>query len=124
MSINIQAAEEYVRRIIPSAIPLCGEINTLGTYLLFDTLTVNNGFTEDVTYYFQCYVAVSTPTRNKGLMYDGLSDVLTQLIQAQQQEQRIELKTAQPFSSNRLIIYQIQIAVTPPLIPRCDEDTL
>lgn len=122
MSIDIQKAEDYLRAIIPKAIPLSGEINTMGTYLLFNTLSVNNGFTDDVTYNFNCYVAISTPSRRKGLIYDALSEVLTSLIEAQQQDMQIEVKAAQPFSSNKLIIYQLGIAVTPPLETLCDTE--
>ncbi|KJY83287.1 hypothetical protein TW81_09825 [Vibrio galatheae] len=113
--VDIKKAEAYLRNIIPKAIPLTGEINTVGTYLLFNTITINNGFTEDVTYNFNCYIAISSPSRSKGLIYDGLSEVLSKLIQAQQQEQQVEVKAAKPFSSNKLIIYQLGIAVTPPI---------
>ncbi len=113
--IDIKKAENYLHSIIPRAIPLSGEINAMGTYLLFNTLTVNNGFIDDVTYNFSCYIAISSPSKRKELMYDGLSDVLTNLIAAQQAEQQIEVKAAQPFSHNKLIIYQLNIAVTPPL---------
>lgn len=49
---------------------------------MFNTITVNNAFIDDVTYNFHCYVAVNS---------------------------------ANPFSSGKLIIYQLSIAVTPPL---------
>lgn len=116
MSIDIQKAEDYLRSVIPKVIPLSGEINALGTYLLFNTIKVNNGFTEDITYNFSCYVAISTPSKQKKRIYDELSNVLTKLVEAQQADEQVEVKAAKPFmNGKKLLIYQLDIAVTPPL---------
>lgn len=113
MSIDIQKAQDYLCTIIPKAVPLAGEIDAIGTYLLFNTIMVHNGFTEDATYHFNCYIAVSSPSGNKELIYDDLSEVLTNLIKAQQADQQLEVKSTKPFSSNNFIIYQLDIAITP-----------
>ncbi len=113
MSINIQQAEDYLCAIIPDVAPLCGEISTTGTYLLFNTITVNNSATENVSYNFSCYVAAPDTPSGKTQFYNTLNDTLSGLLKAEQTEQQIEIREMQSRDHDHLMVAQLDIAVTP-----------
>ncbi len=115
MSINIQQAENYLCSTVPDIVPLCNEISTAGTYLLFNAITVNNVVTEEVSYNFSCYVAAPDTSVGKTQFYDRLNDTLNRLLKAEQNGQQIEIGEMQSYNHEQLMVCQFSVTVTPSL---------
>jgi len=109
--IQIAVQERKIISVLPHATLLAGEINTLGTYLIFDHLKVNNVFIDDVDYIFSLFIAISSKAKNKQLAYAPLDTALTALFAAQQTDMAIEIGNIKPFSIKGLIVYQIPLTV-------------
>lgn len=111
MDIDISQAESKIRQVLPDVITLSGEINTLGSYLLFDAISVNEAGIGDVDYEFRLFIAISSKTKAKQLVYEPISEALTTLITHWQSHQQIAIGKIKPFASKRLIVYQIPLTV-------------
>jgi len=111
MSVNISKAEQYIMNILPQVTKLQGEINTLGTYLLFDSITINNAIIDDIDYIFNLYISVSSKAKNTRLAYDPVSAALQALINDYVTKQKIEIGKIKPYAVKHLIVYQIPLTL-------------
>jgi len=109
--IHIAESEAKILSVIPQATLLAGEINSLGTYLVFDHLKINNAMIDDVDYIFSLFIAISSKAKNKKLIYTPLDDALSSLLTAYQTDMAIEVGAIKPFSIKGLIVYQIPLTV-------------
>lgn len=111
MSVQIGLAEAKITSLLPQATKLAGEINSLGTYLIFDHLNINNALIGDVDYVFNLFVAISSNSKDNKLIYQPLDNALTILVDAYQLTQAVEVGNIKPYSIKGLIIYKIPLTV-------------
>ncbi|MBL4774481.1 MAG: hypothetical protein JKY87_00270 [Mariprofundus sp.] len=109
--INIFNAETKILSLLTNVTMLAGEINSLGSYVVFDKLKINNAFIDDVDYIFNLFIAISSKTKNKRLAYAPLDEALTALMDDYQVNQDIELGGIVPYSIKGLIVYKIPLTV-------------
>ncbi len=111
MSVDISAAEKKILDVLPDVTVLAGEINAQGSYLIFDSIKVNESSIGDMDYRFNLFIAISSRTKNKRLAYQPVSDALSRLIEDFEKTQNIEVGTIKPYGAKSLIIYQIPLTV-------------
>lgn len=110
--IDIAKAEQTILNVLNDTTRLQGEINTKGTFLVFDSLDIKEANIDDVGYKFDLYIAISSTTKNKRLLYQPITDALNDLFEHYKQTQIIELGRIVPYSKNKLIIYKLPLTVT------------
>lgn len=111
MPIDIDNAEQIILRVLPKATVLSGEINTMGTYLVFERMNINELAIGDVDYVFALYVSISSRTKSKRLAYGELSSALNALLSDFEENRKIEVGQIKPYAVKGLIVYQIQLTV-------------
>lgn len=111
MAIQINIAEDKIMQVLPQATALHGEINSLGSYLVFDHIKVNNALIDDLDYVFHLFISISSKTKNKRLAYAPLDAALTALSDDYQANRNIELGHIVPYSIKGLIVYKIPLTV-------------
>ena len=111
MSIAISQAEAKILAVLPNATVLGGEINSLGMYLVFDHIVMNNIDIDDVDYVFHLFVAISSKTKNKQLAYQPLDAALAALVADYQANRNIELGRIVPYRLKGLIVYKMPLTV-------------
>jgi hypothetical protein len=111
MPIEINNAENKIMQALPQVTALKGEINSLGSYLVFNHIKVNNAMIGDLDYVFHLFIAISSKTKNKRLVYTPLDDALTALSDDYQINRNIELGHIVPYSIKGLIVYKIPLTV-------------
>ena len=109
--IDISQAEQTILSVLPKATVLNGEINTMGTFLVFERINVNELAITDVDYVFALYVAISSRAKNKRLAYEPINDSLNALLTAYERARKIEVGNIKPHGIKGLIVYQIQLTV-------------
>ena len=111
MAIDIDAAEKAILAILPEATVLNGDINTMGTLLVFDSISINEAMIGDVDYVFQLYVSNSSRAKNNRLAYGEISAALNALLADFEVNMKVEVGHIKPYSIKGLIVYQIQLRV-------------
>lgn len=112
MSIAIDQAEQTILAILPKTTKvLAGEINTMGSFLIFDSIKINNAHISDVDYVFNLFIAISSKAKNNRLVYTPLNDALNALVTDYQTNQKVELGQISPYSLKDLIVYQVKLIV-------------
>ncbi len=112
MSIAIDQAEQTILAILPNNTKiLAGEINTMGSFLIFDSIKINNAHISDVDYVFNLFIAISSKAKNNRLVYTPLNDALNALVIDYQTKQKVELGQISPYSLKGLIVYQVKLIV-------------
>ena len=110
--IAINDAEQLILDVLPSSTKvLAGEINTMGSFLIFDSIKINQAHISDVDYVFNLFIAISSKTKNKRLVYTPVNDALNSLLTDYQLNQKIAISSITPFSIKGLIVYQIKLIV-------------
>ncbi len=111
MSIDIAAAEERIQGVLPHVTELAGEINTKGTFLIFDHIDIKEPVIGGVNYIFNVYVSVSSKTKNKRLLYEPINAALNPLIEAVVNGECLSLGKIIPYAIKGLLIYKIPVTV-------------
>lgn len=111
MSIDIDAAEQKIIAVLPKATVLNGDINTMGTFLVFDSININEFVIGDVDYVFQLYISISSRTKNKRLAYSDISAALNALLADFENNMKIDVGKIKPYAIKGLIVYQVQLTV-------------
>lgn len=111
MIIDIDEAEKLIFEVLPKATVLAGEINTMGTFLVFEKINVNELLIGDVDYVFALYVSISSRTKSKRLAYGELSSALNALLSDFEENRKIEVGQIKPYAVKGLIVYQVQLTV-------------
>jgi len=111
MSIDISADEQLINAILPQAITLEGSVNTQGTYLVFDSIAVNEVHTGSIDTVFRLFIAISSRRSNKRLVYTPVTAALNALITDWDLNQKVKMGRITPFTVKGLIVYQVLLTV-------------
>lgn len=113
MIVDISKAEEAILKILPKLTVLDGAINTRGEFLVFDSIVMNEAYTHDIDYVFKLFVAISSHTKSKRLAYKSMSEILSDLVEDWEENQKVEIGRTKPYSNpaKSLIIYEISLTV-------------
>lgn len=123
MDIDINAAEQVIRDILPSVKALDKNvINTKGTFLIFNNLLPQNQFLDEVHYEFKLFVAINSLIKNQTLAYEPLSSALDALMQDWQQNQRVRIGRIKPNAIQKLIVYEVTLTYEPCITPKNFDD--
>lgn len=111
MAIDITKAEQLIIDVLGQVTKLQGDINTTGTFLVFDSIKINNAIIDDFDYFFNLYISVSSRAKNTRLAYDPISAALQSLVDDYVIRQKIEIGKIKPYAIKGLIVYQIPLTV-------------
>jgi|GEM_PF-6005180 len=111
MTVDIDQAEDTILGILPELISLEGAINTMGEYLIFDSIVTNEAHIGDIDYVFKLYIAVNSRTDDKRLAYQPINDALTALLNDWATNQKVAIGRSKPYSVKGLIVYEIPLIV-------------
>jgi len=101
--INIDKAQKQITKDITCEV-LDKEINREGVYLAFEDLKIQNHL--NIDYIFSLYVALSSFTKNRSVMYKRLNQALNEI----NQSSNIGLISCNPIKTDgNLLIYRLQI---------------
>lgn len=118
MDIDINAAEQVIRDILPSVKALDKNvINTKGMFLIFNNLLPQNQFLDEVHYEFKLFVAINSLIKNQTLAYEPLSSALDALMKDWQQKQRVRIGRIKPNAIQKLIVYEVTLTYEPCITP-------